>query len=72
MRPPGTKSEYFKSGSWSESELFYMINHVATLTGVYGSFKKAVEEMSRRLGRKNDDIVKTFKREQSKNRHRAG
>jgi hypothetical protein len=72
MRLPGTKSEYFKSGSWSESELFYMINHVATLTGVYGSLEKAVDEMSRRLGRKKDDIVRAYKREQNKKCHRAG
>jgi hypothetical protein len=66
------KREWFKNGSWSESELFYMVNHVATLTGVYGSFEKAVEETSRRISRKADDIKRVYKREQNKKCHRAG
>jgi hypothetical protein len=73
MRPAGTrKNQWYKNGSWSESELFYMVNHVATLTGVYGSFEMAVEETSRRISRKPSDIKRRYKDECNKSCYRAG
>jgi hypothetical protein len=72
MKPAGSKTEWFKTAPWTDNEVFYMVNHVATLTGVYGSFEKAVEETSRRISRKPEHIRRMYKRKQNFSCYRPG
>jgi hypothetical protein len=52
-----------KTGNWSPSETFYLVNHVPIV---------GAEETARRLNRKVEEVEAKFEREQQKNRHRAG
>lgn len=60
-----------KQGPWGPSEVYYMKNHLDVLSPKMG-FEKALEEVSRRLGRRVEDIEGKYQRLQQKNCHRAG
>jgi hypothetical protein len=71
-RRRGIEKEWFKTAPWTKNEIFYMVNHVATLTGVYGSFQKAVEVTSFRINRKPEHIIKMYERKQNVSCYRPG
>jgi hypothetical protein len=60
-----------KQGPWGTGEVYYMKNHLDVLIPKIG-FENALEEVSRRLGRKVEDIKGKYQRLQQKNCHRAG
>ncbi|MGM0806484.1 MAG: hypothetical protein ACQET8_17220 [Bacillota bacterium] len=53
----------FKTGNWSPSETFYMVNHVPVV---------GLKETARRLNRNEVEVKAKYEREQQKNRHQAG
>jgi hypothetical protein len=52
---------WHKTGNWSPSETFYLVNHVPIV---------GAEETARRLNRTVEEVESKYERE--KNRHRAG